>query len=86
MAAMPEAQFGLLAEATKLMGELTCAPGAGEVTVTTGVVANAKEVSPKKIAGRLRRKYRIQKDLYGGLAARDLPGEYGMAEQGQPSG
>jgi hypothetical protein len=41
MAAMPEEQSGLLAEATKFTGEPSVEPLAGDVTVTTGVVANA---------------------------------------------
>jgi hypothetical protein len=41
MAAMPEAQLGLLAEAVKVTGEPSCEPLVGEVTVTTGVVQNA---------------------------------------------
>jgi hypothetical protein len=38
---MPVEQSGLLAEAVKLMGEPSCEPLVGDVTVTTGVVANA---------------------------------------------
>ena len=41
MAAMPAAQSGLLAEAVKFTGDLSCEPLAGDVTVTTGVVAKA---------------------------------------------
>jgi hypothetical protein len=41
MAAMPEAQSGLLADAMKFTGELSCEPLDGDVTVTTGVVAKA---------------------------------------------
>jgi hypothetical protein len=39
---MPAEQSGLLAEAVKFTGELSCEPEAGDVTVTTGVVANAR--------------------------------------------
>lgn len=38
---MPFEHVELDAEATKLTGEPTLAPGAGEVTVTTGVAAEA---------------------------------------------
>src|SRR5580658_1751860 len=41
MAAMPLAHSGLLAVAVKFTGELPCEPVAGDVTVTTGVVATA---------------------------------------------
>jgi hypothetical protein len=39
MAAMPAEQSGLLADAVKFTGELSWEPLAGDVTVTTGVVA-----------------------------------------------
>jgi len=42
MAAMPAEHSGLLAEATKFTGELSCEPLVGDVTVTTGVVAKAR--------------------------------------------
>jgi hypothetical protein len=45
MAAMPAAQSGLLANALKFTGELSCEPLAGDVTVTTGVVAKAVTLS-----------------------------------------
>ena len=38
---MPAEQSGLLAEAVKFTGELSCEPLAGEVTAMTGVVAKA---------------------------------------------
>jgi hypothetical protein len=41
MAAMPLAHSGLLAVAVKFTGELLREPVAGDVTVTTGVVAKA---------------------------------------------
>jgi hypothetical protein len=44
MAAMPAEQSGLLADAVKFTGELSCEPLAGDVTVTTGVVAEAIRV------------------------------------------
>jgi hypothetical protein len=44
MAAMPAEQSGLLAEAVKFTGEPSCEPLAGDVTVTTGVVAEAVRV------------------------------------------
>src|ERR1700728_1021989 len=39
--AMPAEQSGLLADAMKFTGELSWEPFAGDVTVTTGVVAKA---------------------------------------------
>ncbi len=48
MAEMPLEHVELDAEATKLTGEPTFAPGAGEVTVTTGVAAEANVAEVKK--------------------------------------
>jgi hypothetical protein len=39
---MPAEQSGLLAEAVKFTGELSCEPEVGDVIVTTGVVADAR--------------------------------------------
>jgi hypothetical protein len=43
---MPLAQSGLLADAMKVTGELSVEPFAGDVTVTTGVVAKASSAEP----------------------------------------
>jgi hypothetical protein len=43
---MPFAQSGLLADAMKFTGELSVEPFAGDVTVTTGVVAKASSAEP----------------------------------------
>jgi hypothetical protein len=62
MAAIPPGQSGLLAEALKFTGALTCDPFAGDVTVTTGVLAEAKELKQgrlnRRTAGNTNRKHR----------------------------
>jgi hypothetical protein len=74
---MPAEQPGLLAEAVKFTGDPSCEPLAGDLTVTTGVVAIAKWVSmasPKPSIGLtekrrifMGRRPRKWKNLSGGI-------------------
>jgi hypothetical protein len=72
MAAIPEAQSGLLADATKFTGDLSCEPLAGDVTLTTGVVAKAVRLKVGK-PETSRRGSRSRGHFMKNLATRHLP-------------
>jgi hypothetical protein len=72
---MPAEQSGLLAEAVKFTGDASSEPLAGDVTVTTGVVANATLLNvakpEKSSSGKAKRAYFIEQiTSFAAFAAR----------------